>query len=212
MKKERFITNITDYIFANRIKFLFTLISLVVGTVIGSLSAIFIDTSGFDSLGLYIRNFASSHTLQTLNKGSVFGMSLYANIKCVLLVWCSGFWKGLIPLGLIQLFSKGYKLGFTTVFIVRMYSGKGILFMFVSIFPQMFILIPALLVYTVFNMNFSVKLAVIRSRGQMLHERKDLLLQNFLSLVICVFIIILSSLIDTYVVPTVLKPICAYMN
>ena len=103
-------------------------------------------------------------------------------------------------------------MGFTTVVLIQIFHSKGILFSLVSIVPQMIILMPALLIYSVFNINFAVSLRKVRGRGQTLHERKDMLLQNLVALMSVTVILVLCSLIDTFVVPPILKPICSYMT
>ena len=61
MKKAILIKNITDYIVTNRIKFVICFIFLVVGTVIGSLSAFFLDENSYGTLGNYMNNFTSAN-------------------------------------------------------------------------------------------------------------------------------------------------------
>lgn len=211
MKKTKLLKNITDYIITNRIKFVICFIFLVLGTVIGSLSAFFLDEKSYGILGSYMNNFASANIFQPVDKSSIMLFSLYTNIKCLLFIWLSGFWIGLLPFGVLQLSFKGYKMGFTSVFLIQLYRGKGILFLLVSVIPQVLLLLPTLITYCVFNINFAFTLKHIRRRGQLLFERKDLLLKNVIFLVSTLIVLILSSLIDTFAIPPILKPICSYL-
>lgn len=212
MKKIKFLNIITDYITINRMKFIVCFSLLVLGTVIGSLSALLLSDNSFNSLGIYMNNFTSASILQPVDRWSIFTFSIYNNIKCVLFMWVSGFWFGLIPLGVLQLSFKGYKMGFTSVFLIQLYRGRGILFSLISIIPQLVILLPTLITYSVFNINFALTLKQIRRRGQLLSERKDLMLKNVIFLVITMLVLVLSSIIDTFVIPPILKPICSYIS
>ena len=212
MKKRILFKTITDYIVDNKWKFFIITSCLVSGVVIGSLSAIFLKGADFSVLGTYMNNFVSAHTLQTADRGAVFGFSVYNNIKTILFMWVSGFWIALIPIGFLQVFSKGYRIGFTSAFLVQLYGGKGILFLFSALLPQIIIVLPIIMVYSVFNVNFAFILRHVRQKGQSALERKDLLIKNLIFLILVTFILVLSSLIDAYVVPPILKPICSFVT
>lgn len=212
MKKNHFMKNVTDYISDNRLQFFFVVVSLVLGTVIGSLSALSLEPKSYENLSLYLRNFVSSYNIQPISKADIFRFSVYNNIKVVLILWLSGLWVWLIPLGLVQMGVKGYKLGFTTVLMLQIYRGKGLLLTFVSIIPQVLVLIPALIIYTVFNMNFALSLRKIRMKGQSVATHKEMYLRNLLFLMGTIAVLILCSLIDAFVVPPVLKPICSFLS
>ncbi len=211
MRKIKLFRNITDYIVNNRMKYIFACICLVFGIVIGSLLAVFMDSEGFTSLGIYMNNFVSAHILQPISRKSVFNFSVYNNFKIILLMWISGFGVFFIPLGLAQLIAKGYKIGFTTVFLTQLYGVKGALFSLISVIPQMLLLIPTLLTYTVFNINFAFELRRIRQHGQTFLSNKDLCLKNLAFLSLTIVILVVCSLIDTFVIPTVLKPVCLFI-
>ncbi len=212
MKKYNFIRNITDYISGNRLQFFFVVVSLLLGTVIGSLSALSLEQESYESLNSYLRNFVSAYNIQSISKTDIFKVSLYNNIKVVLLLWISGLWVGFVPIGVLQVGSKGYKLGFTTVLILQIYRGKGLLLAIVSIIPQVLILVPVIIIYTVFNMNFALSLRKIRLKGQSLATHKEMYLRNLLFLVGTLVVLVLCSLIDAFVVPPVLKPICSFLS
>ncbi len=212
MKKYNFVRYITDYISGNRLQFFFVIISLLLGTVIGSLSALSLEQGSYENLNSYLRNFVSAYNIQSISKTDILRVSVYNNIKVVLLLWVSGLWLGFIPLGILQVGAKGYKLGFTTVLILQIYRGKGLLLAIVSIVPQVLILIPVIIIYTVFNINFALSLRKIRLKGQSMATHKEMYLRNLLFLVGTLAVLILCSLIDAFVVPPVLKPICSFLS
>ena len=212
MKQNRMLKFLTGYIVENRRFFLISLLCLVAGVVIGSLSAIFMNKNDFDVLGLYLNSFASAHSIQSVNRSSVFAFSIYNNIKIILFMFVSGLRTELIPLGFLQLCTKGYKIGFTSVILVQLYFVKGVLIALTSVLPQFLLTIPALLFYNVFNVNFALVSRKIRIHGQKVSERRDLLVCNMVCLLSVFLIFAVVSLIDTFVIPTVIKPIFSYMT
>ncbi len=212
MKRKYFFKTLTDYISCSKVLFVLTFFCLVAGTVIGSLSAITMNTESYESLGAYMNNFLSAYTIQPVDKGEIFKFSLYNNIKTVLFLWVSGLCVWLIPLGVIQVAARGYKLGFTTVFLIQLYKGRGILFVLASLLPQIMILFPALIIYAVFNIRYAVSLKDLKKRGETLNIRKEMYLKNLVFLLGMIAVLVLCSFIDAFVVPPVLRPICSFLG
>ena len=57
-------------------------------------------------------------------------------------MWLSGLWVYFLPVGAVQLFAKGCKLGFSTSVFVRIFGLKGIFFAFLAALPQFVAIIP----------------------------------------------------------------------
>ncbi len=210
MKKIHFAKHLTDYISRNRVKFFIAFISLFLGTVIGSLSALTLADESFEGLFAYLDNFVSAYTLQPTNRSIVFWNSLYNNIKILLFMWLSGLWAWLIPFGVAQLGIKGYKLSFTLTLLIQIYGMKGVVFAFTTLLPQFLFMLPILVFYVVFNINFSLELR--RYRGRCASPEKDMYIKNLLTLFVVLVVMVLCSLFDGFVIPTVLRPICLFLN
>ena len=209
MKRNNLIKISTDYITQNRLQYLISCVCLLSGIVIGSLSAVsLIHNDGGISLRIYFENFISAYSIQNINRGEVFIYSIYNNIKVLLFIWLSGLWIGFIPFGLLQIGIKGFKLGFTVAFVIVMYNLRGILFSLCLIIPQIMFMIPILLTYVVFNINFAFKLHYIRKNGHTLMNHKNLCYKNLIFLVIVFVVLCMCSFIDAFVTPTILKGIC----
>lgn len=212
MKKYGVLRIFTDYVTRNRLQFLFAILCLVSGTVIGSLSAASLNDEKFNILSSYINNFTSAYGIQSVSHGEVFSFSLYNKIKLLLFMWISGLWTGLIPFGLFQLGLKGYKLAYTTFFLIQLHRGSGIIFALVAVIPQILIMLPTLICYSVFNINSAISFRRLRQKGQGFYVQKELCLRNLLCLVAVVVVFVISSLIDAFVVPAMLKPVCSLLS
>ncbi len=169
-------------------------------------------TDAYKNLNIYIDNFLSVYNLQPINRLEIFKTSFYSNTKMVLFLWVCGLWVGLIPFAIIQMGIKGYKIGFSIAFFVQAYQGKGIIFIFLSMMPQIFILIPALMIYTVFNIKYSLSIHKLNERKSILSVRKDMYLRNFLCIIGIILVIILCSFIDSFVISAMLKPVCYFFG
>ena len=207
MKTNNFIRTFTDYINHNRLKFFFVFLCLVTGSIIGSLSAISLGDDRYTSLTSYMDNFLSAYNLQPISRGNVFANSIYNNIKLLLFLWLSGIWIGFIPVGLIHLGIKGYKLGFTLTFLFQVYHWKGLLLIIVSLVPQLIFMIPILVFYMVFNMNFSVKIRGLKQKGHRFFDDREMCFKNLIFLLCVMLVMLICSLIDGFVIPSVLRPV-----
>ncbi len=211
MRRYGFIKTFTDYATRNRMQFVLAILCLVSGTVIGSLSAASLSDEKFTALGSYINNFTSAYGIQSVSHGEVFRFSLYNNIKLLLFMWVSGLNAWLIPFGMFQLGLKGYKTAYTTFFLIQLYRGNGILFSLVVIIPQILIMLPTLVCYFVLNFNSAVCFRRLRLKGQGFFSQKELCLRNLVCIVAVAVIFVVCSLIDAYVVPAVLRPVCSLL-
>lgn len=208
--KKHLIQTLTDYIADNKRQYAVVLAALLIGTVLGSFSAVNLDSEKFESLSRYTDSFISSYNLQPVSKTGVFLSSVATNIKTVFFLWLSGLWVGLIPLTLFQTGIRGYKLGFSTAFLVSAYNGKGLIFAIMSMLPQMLIFLPALAVYAVFSIKYSISVKRLRNHGNPAQVRKEMYFRNALCTLGILTVMVICSLCDAYVIPPVLKPVCSF--
>jgi stage II sporulation protein M len=84
-------------------------------------------------------------------------------VRTAFAIWFLGLTIIGFPLILAVLFYRGFSLGFTVGFLVHQKAGAGILISILSLLPQNLIYIPALLMWAVISLNFSVN--IFRGRG-----------------------------------------------
>ena len=209
MKRNPLIKYSADYLARNRLQYLLVFLCLLLGTVIGSLSAIFLSYEESMGLNSYLYKCISAFTIQNINKFEVFAFSIYNNIKVLLFMWISALWIGLIPLGSLQVAVKGYKLGFTSAFIIAAMKWKGALLALILIIPHVIITFPALTTYAVFNINFAIRFRKLRQNGHTLFMHKDLCIQNLVFVIVMLVLLSCCSLIDAFVTPAIFKSICS---
>lgn len=210
--KKHLIRTITDYILDNKRQYAVVICALLMGVILGSVSAASVSGEQYENLDNYMESFVSSYNLQSISKLGVFLSSVATNLKTVFFLWISGMWVGLIPFTIFQIGVKGYKMGFSVSFLISVYKGRGILFAITTLMPQIMLFLPALTVYAVFSIKYAFAMKKIRSRnGGTDMVRRDMYFRNFLCTAALVLIMLICSLFDAYVIPTMLKPICSYI-
>lgn len=212
MKNLRIKRRISDYIIKNKWQILIVFASLFAGIMLGSFFSVKMSDEKSEATAKYIQNFISSYGLQSTDKGEIFKFSLYSNIKLVIFLWISGLWVGLIPFGIIQVGLKGYKIGFSTTIFVKIFGIKGILLAILSILPQLLFMLPVVIIYSVFNINFALFLKNAKYQRLSLNIKNRLYVRNLIFFVGAVVMSIISGLVDAYIVPPILKPICSLLN
>lgn len=212
MKNLRIKRRISDYIIKNKWQILIVFASLFAGIMLGSFFSVKMSDEKSEATAKYIQNFISSYGLQSTDKGEIFKFSLYSNIKLVIFLWISGLWVGLIPFGIIQVGLKGYKIGFSTTIFVKIFGIKGILLAILSILPQLLFMLPVVIIYSVFNINFALFLKNAKYQRLSVNIKNRLYVRNLIFFVGAVVMSIISGLVDAYIVPPILKPICSLLN
>ncbi len=204
--------SISEYLIRNKWQILIVFASLFAGIIIGSFFSVRMTDEKNNAITTYIKNFVSAYGLQSANSKDIFKLSIYNNIKVILFLWISGLWVGFIPLGIIQNGLKGYKLGFSTTLFIRIFGVKGIILALLTVLPQVLVMIPAIIIYSVFNINFAF--SVHNFKGQRIsgNIKNELYLKNLFFLIGIIVIAIVSGLIDAYVMPPILKPVCSFLN
>ena len=211
MKKRAVFKEISSYVNQNKLQYFAVVICVVLGMVTGTFVAVSLSEEGFKSLSRYMENFVSAYNLQPVSKVQVFKASVYNNIKSILFLWFFGLWVGFIPFTLLQMGIKGYKLGFSGAFLIQAYKGKGVLFALLTLMPQLAVTLPALVVYSVFTMKYAMALRTVRSSRKNGELRRDMYLRGLLCIAAIAIVALISSLLDAFVVPPLLKPICSFL-
>ena len=108
----------------------------------------------------------------------------------------------MIPVSLIQIFLKGFRIGFTISYFIGIYSFKGAMYSFVNYFFGNLLFLPLIIFFTVYCIKHSVR----HSKT----SRKNFFEFNSLAVyAACVFGGLILSLFDSYIMSSVLKAAAA---
>lgn len=119
-------------------------------------------------------------------KLDIFKLSLFSNIKIVLVIWI----LGLISLGILIIpliiCWKGATIGFTVGFLVKEFGMKGFIFALLGLLPHYLIIIPGILAVGAVGLSFSTY--NVKSKSRRISSRD---MADYSILILLFFIIIL---------------------
>lgn len=203
---------ISEFLIKNKWQLAAVFACLFAGILVGSLYGGALKDQSADAMTGYLKNFISAYNLQSVNRKDIFIFSVYNNIKTVLFLWLSGLWVYLLPLGAVQIFAKGCKLGFSTAVFVGNFGIKGIFFAVLAALPQLAVMIPFVAAYYVVNINFAFSLQKIRCGKLSRGTKNEAYIKNLLYLLAAVLIAVIAAMIDAFIMPPVLKPVCSFLS
>lgn len=155
-----------NYFYERFFLFLLVIILLVMGIVFGSLSVNSLADSQRQELTQYLKLFLQGFRQDptAVVSDPVYAREAIAgHLKTILFLVVLGVSVIGVPLILLMIFTRGYILGFTIAFLTRQLAGRGIVFTAAAVLPHQFLIIPALIVLSVANIDFAG--ALIRSRA-----------------------------------------------
>lgn len=212
MKFTYYKKQIVNFIYKNKLTLILLLICLVAGIAAGSIFSAFASEEVFDELGEYLKNFVSAYSLQIIDSADVVNYSLLNNGKTVIIVFLSCIWRGFVLIPFLDSFILGFRFGFATTSIIRLFGTKGIPLAVVCSIPQMLLFAPIFILYCVYNIKFTLSGRNSLKQGFRGSVLKLFNIKNMLLTMALVFIVLITALVDGYVVPFVLKPVCAILG
>ena len=198
--KEHFMNHIILYFI--------TILSFTIGICAGAFTVNALDGIQAEELYAYLEDFFYIINGQNIEHGALFRLSLYNNIKMVLLLWLFGITVVGIPFILITIGIKGFGIGFTVGCLIKSFSFQGILFTFLGILPQNLIMIPCYIILAIVCINFS--LSMLNNRKNKRHGKHELRTEflNYCTIVVIIlFVLIFGCIVEAYIVPVFIKTI-----
>jgi stage II sporulation protein M len=207
----RFKVHATRYVQEHAKLYIFTIVLLFVGIIFG---AIVVNALAEDQkIELYnqLHGFITAvNDNQLANSTIVTWDSIAKNLKMVGLIWILGLSIIGLRLIVVLIFFKGFMIGFTVVFLVEQFAGKGLLFAILAVFPQNLIAVPALIVAGVAGIAFSLMLVRSRFSQRNLPVYHSFLTYSCLILGVAV-VLTISSFVEGYISPILMKLVTPYL-
>lgn len=176
-----------------------TIISLILGTL-------FISILSKDNKELITSNvidFFTAIKSNNLNYNQILVKSLTNNLLLNIIIWLLGISIIGIPIVIILLFIKSFILSFTFTSIIYTYKYKGIVSAIIYVIPHIInLLLSFVLIY--YSITFSKSLFNYLFKKKECN-RKELVNRYLKLLVISTFLFIISSIIETYIIPILIR-------
>ena len=172
-------------------------IMFVIGFIVGTINAAFIDENIRNESHNYILNFVEYLKTQEINNKILLKESLIANIKPLIYIMLFGLIFIGAPFILVYIGLYGYSIGFTvTSILASLGTSKGIIFIFAMMIPQEIILLPTLAIIATNAILFSKMMLRINNRS--IDIKKEFLKYSIIAIT-AALVIIGVSLFETYI-------------
>jgi len=188
----------------------FTTILIFIGIFFGAIIVNSLNIEQKNDLYLYLTRFFKQIINEPgMSAFDLFNQSFSHYLKYIGLIWILGISVIGLPIILILLFLKGIVVGFTVGFFVSQMGIKGFFLALVSVLPQNLILIPAFIIIGVASISFSLRM--IRMQFKKSHPFAPLFIRYSLLMIGVIGLIVLSSSIEAWVSPILMKAIIKFI-
>lgn len=197
------------YLRRNWFVYLIVTVFFAAGVVFGALAVRTLNPDQIGELGRYLNSFLEKAGDLPLHEQSL-ARTLTENLYMLAAMYILGLSVIGMPLIPAVVFTRGFIIGFTVGFLAREKAVKGVLFAFVSVVPQNFILIPVLIVAAALSVNISLKIIRTRLAAGGYPVFRPAGLYTLLMLILAA-VSGLAGLCETYVTPIFIKMAAGYL-
>ena len=190
---------------------IFLLIIALIGLICGSFFITLLDKTDQELVKVYIETFINNIKTNKLNYLDAFKNTLVTNSIYTIVIWLLGISIIGIPIIVFMYFTKLFIISFSISAFILKYQLKGIILVLVYIFPHHII---NFLIYTLL-MIYATKFSSILINS--IVKKKTIFVKNIMNnyliiLSICIVIIILTSLYETFAIPYILKQVLSLIK
>lgn len=191
---------------ANKKMIIFLVSLMLAGILAGSIFVVILSKNDQNMLKEYLDTFITNIDTGKLDYINSLCSSLGANVIYVLVIWLLGISVIGIPVTLFMFFSKAFILGFSISSIIMNYQLKGCLVAFFYIFPHHVINMILYIVLMLYSLTVSLKIIKSMLKKEPFDFRKIVHKYSFI-LLLSIIGVMITTLMEIYVVPTILKEI-----
>lgn len=191
-----------------KVQFILFIIAIVIGSIYANkLSSNKIDEYKLLS-GYFITKFPTSEYLNI----ELFKFIVWKRIKLILGIWIFGFTFFEIIINYLLVGYFGFSIGY--LFSIGLMTGgfSGYLMNLVLLLPQYLFYVPVMIYLIVKSTSFCSNLYSHRNRTRGLNINKQMIIEYFFVLVICIIFIVIGSIIETYINPQLVKWYISVIN
>lgn len=201
---KKLINSVYEVIDDSKIIFLWVLLFLLIGIVLGSCTVYYMSDFNKVEIGTYFSEFLSFLGTNKISYLQVLLRSIFNIAPIVLTIVLLGFTLIACPVILFIDLVKGYILGFTFALLASILGGKGIILLALGIVIQQIIFIPCIIILS----TVAVKNSIIKIKEGIGKERlkNSRINKNYMKVQsILSAILIIGIFIETYISPNLIK-------
>lgn len=204
--KNRF-SKIFSILFPGKKTNLFVLLVVILGIISGSIFLIVLKDSDKELIINKIKTFIDNINSNNINNLDAFKNAIIENGIYILLIWLLGFSVIGIIFNVFLIYLKGFITGFSISSLILVYRYKGILASLLYVFPSVIINLFVTTILGIYSFTFTILL--IKS---IFNKSNSILIKNyikkyFLIFIFSIILIIISSLAEAFIFPSLIKVI-----
>ena len=186
-------------------KYMFLLIIVIVGIIVGIIFSNILSTQDNKIVTSKITDYFNNLVNDTpINYLKNLFTSIKNNILYLSIIWILGLGVIGLLINNFILFFKSFILGFSIGSIINIYFYRGIVLSFFYVFPSLIINLFIFMIMTSYANNFSLRLF------EVIFKKKDikfsLLIKKYIKILgILAIILLISSIIETFIMPFFMK-------
>lgn len=184
---------------------LFVIFIVVLGIISGSLFLMVLNDNDKSEVINEISTFTANINTNNINNLVAFKNALIENIIFILLIWILGMSIIGIIVNVFLIYLKGFIIGFSLSSFFLVYGYKGLLAGFIYAFPTSIIYILICLLLGVYSILFTLNLFNLIFNKDRSLDMKRFIKKYVLILIISLVLVLVSSLTEGFLVPSLLK-------
>lgn len=178
---------------------------IILGIISGSLFLVVLKDTDHNLVIEKINTFFTNINTNNINNIEAFKNAFIENIIFVILIWILGMSIIGIIINIFIIYLKGFIIGFSLSSFFLVYKYKGLLAALIYVFPTSIINILVCLLLGVYSVLFTINLWKIIFLKEKNYNMKKFIKKYFLLLILCIILILISSLTEGFLVPSLLK-------
>lgn len=208
-KKHTNQSKLRDLILPSKKINLFIITIIVLGIISGSIFLMIANETDKTSVITQIQTFFNNISNNSIDNGLALKNSLIINYLFVGAIWILGLSMIGVIVNIFLTYIKGFLVGFSVSSIFLTYGYKGILAALLYTFPTQIINIIVISLLSIYSIMFAKNLLQIIISKKNINNR--LMLKKYtVILMLCIILSFISSLLEVYIFPNILKLVIKY--
>lgn len=184
---------------------IFVMFIIILGIISGSIFLVVLKNTDKTLIINRIESFMNNINTNNVNNIVAFKNVIIENLIFVLLIWILGMSIIGIIFNIFLIYLKGFIIGFSLSSFFFVYKYKGLLAGFIYAFPTSIINIIVSLILGVYSILFTINLWKIIFLREKNSDMKRFLKKYLIILIISLFLILISSITEGFLIPSLLK-------
>ena len=201
-------TKLLDLILPNKKIDFFIITIMFLGIISGSIFLMMSNESDKVNVITQIETFFKNISINSIDNGLALKNSLIINYLFVVIIWILGLSMIGIVINIFLTYIKGFLVGFSLASIFLTYKSGGILACILYTVPVQIINVIVVIILSIYSVMFSLNLLEIINNKN--NKTKLMLKKYFIILILCIILSFISSLLEVYLFPNLLKLVVKY--